>query len=649
MLVKHLPIRALLATVACAFLATTVAAQGSAQAPAKPPVDVFFQNPGFVGAVLSPTGRHLALGVSPKNGRRQLMVLDTEKLTAKMVAGFADADIGWFSWASDDRLLMNLVDLNRAVGDIRTGSGLQMVMRDGSKLEEVIFREHNANIVALPRRRASNHVFLVRSSTLRDVNLALVRQDIITREKETYRGAGQVRQWILDQNDEPRLTVGVDEKKLVVNYLEPANGKWRELARFDPLSPTEAFTPMGFGPDGALYVHARLKRDKSAVYKYDLAANRIEPEPLVSLPDYDFSGTLLVDETRLLGVRYLADGTGTIWFDPALKQVQARVDALLPSTSNVVDVPLHAEVPLVLVRSFSDKDPGTYRLFNTETGKLTLVGQALPGIEPSQMAAKDLFRYKARDGLEIPAWLTLPKGGKTKLPMVVFVHDGPWERGSSWHWDDEEQFLASRGYAVLTPEYRGSLGYGFKHFQAGWRQWGLAMQNDIADGVRWAIDKGIADPARICIAGPGYGGYSALMGLLNDPELFRCGIAWASVTGIDLLYSPGWWNEFKPSDTSPWDMERLVAHREKDEAQINKTSPYLHAARIKQPVLLAHGSSDVLVPLAHSAKFKNALQKTNPNVDWVEYEDEGHTWRLVKTRVDFWTRVEKFLEKNIGR
>lgn len=621
-----------------------------AQAPARPSVEAFFENPAFSTPALSPTARHLALGITPKGGRRQLMVLDTEKLTAKMVAGFSDADVGWFEWATDDRLVMNLVDLSRGIGDVRTGTGLQTVMRDGSKLEEVIFRDRGANVVSATRRKRTGHVFVVDPRTLRDeLNLMLRRHDAATHEIVRYRGSGHVWHWFLDQNDEPRVTFGQDERARVVNYLDPADGKWRELARFDSLSPKDAVYPLGFGPDGTLYVQAYGGGDKRGVFKYDLAANRIEAEPLISVPGYDFSGHLLVDETRLLGVRYLSDASGTVWFDPALKQVQSRVDALLPGTTNAIDVALRPEVPLVLVRSFSDRDPGTYRLFNTETGKFILVGKALGDIEPATMAAKDLVRYKARDGLEVPAWLTLPKStGKAKLPLVVLVHDGPWERGSSWSWEAEEQFLASRGYAVLAPEYRGSTGYGFKHFQAGWRQWGLAMQNDIADGVRWAIEKGIADPARVCIAGAGYGGYSALMGLVNDPDLFRCGIAWASVTGIDLLYEPGWWNPYKPSDRSPLDVESLVAHREKDEAQIMRTSPFLQVFRIKQPVLLGHGSADDQVPLAHSARFKNALQKTNSGVEWVEYQDEGHEWRLVKTRVDFWTRVEKFLERNLG-
>src|SRR5450830_808309 len=159
---------------------------------------------------------------------------------------------------------------------------------------------------------------------------------------------------------------------------------------------------------------------------------------------------------------------------------------------------------------------------------------------PGKWAART-WCITRRATADIPAWLTLPHGGAgKKLPMVVLVHGGPYVRGHVWGWNANAQFLASRGYAVLEPEFRGSTGYGFDHFKAGWKQWGLAMQNDIADGTRWAIAGGVADPRRICIAGASYGGYATLMGLVNDPELYRCGIDWVGVTDIDLLFSGHW-------------------------------------------------------------------------------------------------------------
>jgi dipeptidyl aminopeptidase/acylaminoacyl peptidase len=242
----------------------------------------------------------------------------------------------------------------------------------------------------------------------------------------------------------------------------------------------------------------------------------------------------------------------------------------------------------------------------------------------------------------------LGRGGKN-LPLVVLVHGGPYVRGVSWDWNPEVQFLASRGYAVLEPEYRGSTGYGYALFRAGWKQWGLKMQDDIADGARWAIAEGYADAKRICIAGGSYGGYATLMGLINDGDLYKCGIDWAGVTDINLMYDGNWTAASDLSEEwKEYGMPVLVGDQVNDAAQLKATSPLENAARIRQPLLLVYGGSDLRVPLYHGKKFYNAVKQTNPDVEWVVYDEEGHGWGLPKNRMDFWSRVEKFLDKNIG-
>ncbi len=162
-------------------------------------------------------------------------------------------------------------------------------------------------------------------------------------------------------------------------------------------------------------------------------------------------------------------------------------------------------------------------------------------------------RYAARDGLEIPGYLTLPRGHDPKnLPLVVYVHGGPWVDGDSWRFDPDVQFLASRGYAVLQPNFRGTTRYGWKHFRASFGQWGLAMQDDITDGVKWAVDQGIADPKRVCIYGASYGGYATMMGLAKTPELYRCGIDYVGVTDIHLYLTIAW-SDYANSDVIDYD------------------------------------------------------------------------------------------------
>jgi dipeptidyl aminopeptidase/acylaminoacyl peptidase len=174
------------------------------------------------------------------------------------------------------------------------------------------------------------------------------------------------------------------------------------------------------------------------------------------------------------------------------------------------------------------------------------------------------------------------------------------------------------------------------------------MQNDVADGTRWAIAQGFADPKRICIAGASYGGYATLMGLVNDPDLYKCGVDWVGVTDINLMYTGTWLGNSDAADE--WKkMPEIIGDPVKDAAQLKATSPIEQAARITQPVLMAYGGVDHRVPLYHGQRFYDAVKRTNPNVEWVEYPEEGHGWRLEKNNIDFWGRVEKFLDKNIGK
>jgi dipeptidyl aminopeptidase/acylaminoacyl peptidase len=266
-------------------------------------------------------------------------------------------------------------------------------------------------------------------------------------------------------------------------------------------------------------------------------------------------------------------------------------------------------------------------------------------IDPKTQSEMDFVKVTARDGLRIPTYITFPVGKpKKNLPMIVLVHGGPWVRGQSWGWDREVQFLASRGYAVIEPQFRGSTGFGMEHFKKGWKQWGLAMQDDLADAAQWAINEGIADPKRICIAGASYGGYAATMGLIMHPELFRCAVNWVGVTDIDLLFSPIWSDINEESKR--YGMKTMIGDPEKDGAQFKATSPIVNAHKIKQPILLAYGERDERVPIIHGTKLRDALKVHNQNVEWIAYENEGHSWARTETKIDFWTRVEQFLTKH---
>ncbi len=652
------------AAIAVAVAINTGTSFAAEQVLAAPPaVENFFENNAFGGAVLSPSGHHLAVRTSLKGRRDFLAVIELDTKKANMVAEYTDADIGNFQWVNDDRLVYDVHDSTEVFGDQEQAPGLFAVNRDGTRRVQLADRD--------ARRRAPQpwNTFLLEQLGSQDTDWIYVWSPLYDKwdkyfgtrlyRLNTYTGKDEevpgpdveVSSFMLDFKGEPRLAVLHSDTVVEIYYRDPANATWRVLASYRTYgNAKDAIRPLGFGPDGALYVVANAGENTSTLRKFDVAAGEVGKEVLVATPGYDFDGSLIGDK-KLLGVRVTTDAKANFWFDPAMQETQKAVDKLLPNTINLITVPHQPGSPWVLVESYSDVQPSRYALYDLKTGVLDAVGNTYPEITGNRMGRQQAVRYKARDGLEIPGLLTLPAGGARKdLPMVVLVHGGPWVRGQTWGWNPQSQFLASRGYAVLEVEFRGSTGLGLAHFEAGMKQWGLAMQNDIADGTRWAIAQGIADPKRICIAGASYGGYATLMGLVNDPDLYRCGIEWVGVTDIELMYTGTW---FSKSDATPgylrYGMPLMIGDRVKDAAQLKATSPIQQAARIHQPLLLAYGEDDKRVPIYHGKKFLSAVTRTNSQVEWVAYRGEGHGWSLPVNRIDFWTRVEQFLDKHIGR
>ena len=646
-------------------------AQIKPQTTAPVPIERFFGRPAFNGALLSPDGRSVAARSSAPGQRAFLIVVDLQTNQGKVVAAYDDADIGSFQWVNSERLLFNVIDSKVAQGDDDDAPGLFAVNRDGTQLVQLADsgRANTASKAArrrlpwhtymLPGRGAqdSDYVYvknMVLKTDRRSARVSLLRLNTLTGQaQEMPRPREDVTDWMLDHKGEPRIAIGSSDDTGTIHYRDPASGEWRKLATYKLYGDKEdRLHPLAFGPDGKLYVRVRSGgRDTSAVHTLDLASGRLSAAPVLSTAGYDFNGAVLTSRDRVLGMHFTTDATSAEWFDPAMKAVQEAVDKVLPATINLVAAPpQHATTPWLLVRAYSDTIPSTYYLFNRETGLLNKVGETHPGIDPQRMGHQQAVNYKARDGLNIPALLTLPAGAKAAgLPLVVLVHGGPWVRGSTWGWHAESQFLASRGYAVLEPSFRGSTGLGTAHYKAGFKQWGLAMQDDLADGVRWAVEKGYADPKRVCIAGASYGGYATLMGLVNDPDLYRCGVNWVGVTDINLMYGSAHHRSDMSDEWKRYGMPEMIGDPVKDAAQLKATSPIEQAARITRPLLLAYGGADQRVPIDHGTRFLAAVRRTNPNVEWVEYPAEGHGFYLPKNNIDFWGRVEKFLDKHIGK
>lgn len=653
-----------------------MAAGVPAPAGVKPlPVSAFFKKPVLGSPTLSPSGKKIAMLVSTESGRIGLAVADIATPDKfKGIAQFPDADLRSVSWVNDERLVFDVTDRQAALGE-QLGSGLYSVNADGSDFIWLIERTGNYRVSGNSLRRplpsrygfvapihdGSEDVLVARwiptgeGMPAENVMMRLNTRTMSTRNLFNETLPKGVQGWVLDRSLQPRAVITTDGKKQgAVHWREPGVQGWTELFQFDATDTEHAMVPVAVDRDGQLYVRApnRASNDETtALYRYDVKTRKIDDQPLLSLPGFDFAGGMIFDtETKaLLGVSYLQEAEGVNWFDPGMRAVQEAVDKLLPSTNNDISCSRCTTGKHVVVTASSDIQSPVHFLFDREKGKLSLLGASRPWLDSSAMAGtQDFQRVKTRDGMSIPVYVTKPKG-KGPFPTVVLVHGGPYVRGVEWGFNPVNQFLASRGYVVVEPEFRGSTGYGSKLFKAGWKQWGLAMQDDITDATKWAIDQGLADPNRVAIVGASYGGYATMMGLLKEPNLYKAGVNFVGVTDIEMMYTIGW-SDFLDAD-SPWvryGMPRMIGDPSKDAAQLTATSPLKQAARIKQPVLMAYGEEDMRVPLPHGTKMRDALiAGGNKNVEWVQYEGEGHGWNLEKNNVDFWTRVERFLDKNL--
>jgi dipeptidyl aminopeptidase/acylaminoacyl peptidase len=628
--------------IACALAAGAPLAQTAATTPI--PAEQFFQKPAMTGASISPNGRHVIVRLLSAAGRGMLTVIDAETREQKVVANFRNADVDSFYWLSDMRLGYTVINVDHA-GDIGK-PGLYAVDRDGKNFEplsEIIVGKRSfadsdhasRNYLARPTvngfpYRKSEAVFAVARWENRD---SLMRIDARNGMQTDVRAPFRTYQWLIDANGDVRVVVVRYDGKNIVSYKDGRD--WRQLAAFDPLG-ADGFTPLVYA-EGVLYVRAYNGNNESSIYRYDLEKNAITGAPTISVPGFDADGYFLVDDKKIRGFRVNTDSETTVWFDPKMKAIQNEVDAALPGNVNTISYGAHSETANVLIDSYSDTQDHVYLLYNLDTKKLLRLGSAHPDLDPQRMAPMFMARYKARDGLQIPVYVSVPPApSKKPLPTVVLVGESPWRRNVAWEWNAEVQFLASRGYVVLQPEPRGIAGFGVAHEAAGERQWGAAIQDDIADAVAWAVAQGHTDPARVCIAGTGYGGYAAMMGLIRDPARFQCGISWSGITDLEAMFKRGW--EGVAEARALPQLRSVIGDPRADAARLKQISPQHNAARIKQPVLLAYGKEDGRVPFDEGRKFYEALAAGNPNAEWLAYTPSVDDWKTQHNRIDLWRR-----------
>jgi len=648
--------------------------------PALLPVEMFYRHADIGAARLSPSGKHLAVSVN-QAGRVALAVFDLAGAALpKIVAHYGSTDVRSFAWVNDERLVFNLIELDAGGADQRWGPGLLSVGLDGAR-PRLLVRTNRDFVVGESSRAVRepldrNHALLAvplgggdevvvgkfKHDGAGDLQAVLpVKLNVLTgRTQSLAVGLPEgVTRWWFDPQGEPRVGESQQEGQVSVYWRAPGTDTWPLLARFPALA--RKFTPREVDAAGKLYVTVDNAGDAhtSELRLFDFATGKPEADALVRTPGFDFRGGLVHDlgpQARsgalTLGVRVQTDAETTVWFDERLTRLQKLVDDKLPGHINRISCRACASAEAVLlVQSWSDQDPGQFWVYQAAGAVWQRVGAVRKDIEPRRMATLDFHRFKARDGLEIPVWVTLPAGPKPSArpsprPAVVLVHGGPWVQGGQWAWHDDAQFLASRGYVVIEPEFRGSTGYGDRLFRAGFRQWGQAMQDDVADALQWGVGQGWVDPKRVCIAGASYGGYATLMGLVRHPELYRCGVAWVGVTEPRLMFEWSWVSDVN-TESRQFAYPQLIGDPVADAAMLNANSPLAQAARIRTPLLLAYGRLDRRVPIEHGEKLRSAMRAAGQEPEWLVYADEGHGWLRPENRFDFARRMARFLAQHL--
>lgn len=659
----------------------------AAEPAAAPPALSFYRHPHMGRVALSPSGRQLALTVNVGE-RLALAVLDLEGGAAPKVAvHYSDADVRDFHWVNDQRLVYTVVDLQRGSGDQDFAPGLFAVNADGSggRMLVRLRRDFLRNAAPLGRQPLEwNHILLHVPTTpdgsgnevivgrlshshtgepIAVLPFRLNVDDLSQRSlAEGMPANGAL--WLFDRSGEPRAVTSYSQAgQMQVHWRAPGANDWRLLATMPSLK--RSWTQQAVDDQGGLYVTATQGPAGTTVLKrFDLATGKPVAEALVSTPGYDFHGELVQDLTGpVLGVRATTDAQTTVWFDLRLAGWQAEADQRLPGRVNRIDCRrCSGDDPVLLVRSWSDQQPGELFVLRPtrSAGRWDPVGMVRKDIEPRRMATLDRHLVTTRDGLVMPVWLTLPRPALAaaapsaagaavapgRRPAVLLVHGGPWSNSGDWHWRDDAQFLASRAYVVIEPEFRGSTGFGSRHLKAGFKQWGRAMQDDLEDALQWAIAQGHVDPQRVCIAGGSYGGYAALMGPIRHPGRFRCAAAWMAVSDPLLLFQRSGWSDMS-DEARRYSMPEMLGDPQADAAMLAEVSPLSQAARLKVPVLLAYGAQDRRVPLVHGQRMRDALTEAGNPPEWVVYGDEGHGWLLTSNRVDWASRLEAFLAKHL--
>lgn len=440
-----------------------------------------------------------------------------------------------------------------------------------------------------------------------------------------------------------RFAYGVEDDGTSRSWVRDAAGKW---SIFNDGSQTGVdVVPLSVSRDGSYgLLQSQRKKGTDVIERYDFATGTRSTVYSNEASDpIRFLSSL--DGKDLLGARFQPTRPTVEFWDR--KHPDAQILSDLHHAFPGREVFVHSaskDGQWIVVLVSSDRDPGTFILFDRKSMKTKLLSRRKPWIEPANQGKQQSVQLTSRDGVPLHGLLTLPPDGDGKnLPLVVMPHGGPFEIVDEWGYDAETQILAQHGYAVLQVNFRGSGGYGREFADSGLRQWGGKMQDDIADATRWVLAQGIADPKRVCIYGASYGGYAALMQPIRYPDMYRCAVGLSGVYDLSKMYR---WGSIRRSDYGKAYLERAIG---KEPAELAANSPLQQVAKLNVPVFIAHGRLDARVDVKHAHRMREALEDRKAAVEYFEIPQTGHSIVLARYREEFYARLLKFLDENIGK
>jgi dipeptidyl aminopeptidase/acylaminoacyl peptidase len=631
---------------ALSLLSATAVAMSAAASAAPPPLEAYGKLPAIEGPRLSPDGGSIAF-LSSVDGRRCLIVhpLDGGSGAGNRAICPGKYEVRSFAWKTADRLIVEVYTQGHPLGsELRTES--KLLALDPTDRHTVALVEPRAErAVDFGEDRVIDmllqdpaHVLVAAYRADAD-SPDVVRVDVDSgRTRTVVHGQDRITTWKTDGAGQVRVGIAVDDGMMKVYYRDDGDEPFRLIHQVEAAR-ASTFSVLAVGDQpGLLYVASTEPTGRRAVYRYDVISGRFLG-PYASERDADID-SLVMDAGRPLGYGYTLDEPVMVYTDPSLRTDSEQVAAALPKFHTFV-VDSTADGRRLLVLADGGNRPGRYFLLTRagSSAMLSPIGDVRPDIPEAALGPVKPVEYKARDGLTIHGYLTMPPGvTEGPIPFVVLPHGGPSARDAIG-FDYLAQMMASRGWGVLQPNYRGSRGYGGAFEQAGYQQWGLKMQDDVVDATKWLIAQKLADPARICIVGWSYGGYAALMGAVKTPDLYRCAVSIAGVTDLRRRLDRAEQSRFADINLPRFDSDPRV---------LEENSPVLHADKIRIPVLLVHGRRDFTVSVEDSEAMESALRDAGKPVRTLYFDDDDHYLFREDDRIALLKALAGFLGESLS-